>query len=353
MNSSAGSRTEAQRDADRIRLLREGLDDLARQGVLELTPEQRTRFDQWTSERLTTLAQQYDVDTSISQKRVSWGMRIVSTLGGIAICAAVLLFFARYWGYLGTPAQVTIVVIAPLAALAGTEFAARRERTLYFAGLMALVAVACFIMDLAVIGRIFNITSTERALAVWGVFAMLLAYRYGLRPVVVVGLGLLLSYGAAAFNARSGYRWLDFWDRPELFALMGLAVFATPLVARHKRHTDFPAVYRLAGSLAFFIAVLALAEWGGRSYLALETRSVEKIYELLGLATAAGAIWIGIARQWDGVVNTASVFFAIFLFSRLYHLWWDWMPKYLFFAIIGGIAILLVFGFKRVRARLA
>src|SRR5258705_9748938 len=121
MNSGAGSRTEAQRDADRIRLLREGLDDLARQGVLELTPEQRTRFDQWSSERLSELARQYDVDTSISQKRVSWGMRIVSTMGGIAICAAVLLFFSKFWGYLGTPTQVIIVVIAPIAALAGTE----------------------------------------------------------------------------------------------------------------------------------------------------------------------------------------------------------------------------------------
>src|SRR6266540_328082 len=136
---STGSRTEAQRDADRIRLLREGLDELARQGVLELTPDQRTRFDQWAAERLAALAAQFDVDTSASQKRVSWGMRIVSTLGGIAICAAVLLFFARFWGYLGTAPQVIIVMLAPLAALAGTEFAARRERTLYFAGLLALV----------------------------------------------------------------------------------------------------------------------------------------------------------------------------------------------------------------------
>src|SRR5207249_3775078 len=146
---------------------------------------------------------------------------------------------------------------------------------------------------------------------------------------------------------------LDFWDRPERFALMGLAVFAAPLAIAHRRHTDFPAVYRLAGSLAFFLAVFTLAEGGGHSYLPLETKSVERIYELVGLASAAVAIWLGIASQWDGVVNTSAVFFTIFLFSRLYHWWWDWMPKYLFFAIIGAVAILLVWGFKRVRARLA
>ncbi len=107
------------------------------------------------------------------------------------------------------------------------------------------------------------------------------------------------------------------------------------------------------GAVAFFLAVFALAEGGGRSYLTIDAKNVEILYELAGLATAAGAIWLGIVRQWDGVVNTGSIFFAIFLFFRLYHWWWDAMPKYLFFAIIGGIAILLVLQFKRLRERLA
>jgi len=276
-------------------------------------------------------------------------MRIASTLGGLAICAAVALFFARYWGYLETPVQVAIVILIPLAALAGTEYAARRERTLYFGGLMALVALASFMLNLAVLGRIFNITSTERALLAWGAFAIILAYRYGLRPLLVLGLCLLLSYGAAAFTARLGYDWLQFWDRPEHFAVMGLITFAFPLMLAHKRNTDFPAVYRLVGALAFFLAVLALAEGGVGSYLPLESKTVERIYEMGGLVTAAGAIWLGIARQWNGVVNTGSVFFTIFLFFRLYHWWWDWMPKYLFFAVIGVLGIVLVIAFKRVR----
>jgi uncharacterized membrane protein len=352
MNRGPGCRSEAQRQADRIRILREELQELERLKVLELTPEQRSRFEEWSTARLSDLAARYDVDTSVSQKRVSWGMRIASTLGALAICAAVVLFFLRYWGYLYTPAQVTIVMLSPLAALAGTEFIARRERTLYFAGLMALLAIACFILNLAVLGQIFNITSTENALLAWGVFSMLLAYRYGLRPVLMLGLALLLSYSAATYTARFGHHWLSLGDRPELFVLMGPMVFAAPLVVSHKRHTDFPPVYRLAGALAFFIAVLALSEWGVHSYLPIDTKSVEVGYEFVGLATAAGAIWLGILRQWDGVVNTSSIFFAIFLLCRLYHWWWDWLPKYLFFAVIGAIAILLVLGFKRVRARL-
>jgi uncharacterized membrane protein len=108
----------------------------------------------------------------------------------------------------------------------------------------------------------------------------------------------------------------------------------------------------LVGALAFFFSVLALSEWGVRSYLPMETNNIERAYEFVGLLTTAGAIWLGIERQWDGVVNTGSVFFTIFLFCRLYHWWWNWMPTYLFFAAIGAIAILLVVAFKRVRTRL-
>ena len=107
-------------------------------------------------------------------------MRIASTLGGIAICAAVVLFFMRYWGFLDTPMQVAIVAVLPLLALAGQPNLCRsRERTLYFTGLLALVAFASFVMDLAVLGSIFNINSTERALLAWGTFALLARYRYG------------------------------------------------------------------------------------------------------------------------------------------------------------------------------
>ena len=82
-----GNKIGAQEAADRIRILREELASEQVQAVLALTPDQRTRFDEWARTALAALAQQFDVDTTVSQKRVSWGMRIASTLGGLAICA--------------------------------------------------------------------------------------------------------------------------------------------------------------------------------------------------------------------------------------------------------------------------
>ena len=76
-----GSRSEAQRQADRIRVFREELAELEREKVFELTLGQHSRLDEWSRARLSELAAQYDVDTTVSQKRVSWGMRIASTPG--------------------------------------------------------------------------------------------------------------------------------------------------------------------------------------------------------------------------------------------------------------------------------
>jgi len=351
--SNTANQRQAQQSADRIRLLREELATPELQRILALTPDQESRFDEWSRARLADLARQFDVDTSTAQKRVSWGMRIVSTLGGLAICAAVVLFFVRYWGYLDTSAQVAIVALAPLIALAGVEFAAARERTLYFTGLLALVALALFVMDLAVLGNVFNILSTERALLAWGVFALLLAYRYGLRLHLALALLLLIGYGAALVTAQFGYRWFDFDERPELVGILALLVFWTPLAIPHKSREDFPPVYRLVGAIVFFVSVLSLAEWGIPSYLPFSQENIERLYEFAGLLTSAGAIWLALGRQWNGVVNTAATAFAMFLFARLYHWWWDWLPKYLFSASIGALGIALVLVFKRVRTRMA
>jgi uncharacterized membrane protein len=343
------SPADAQKTADRIRILREELHNPEIASVLALTPEQSSRFDAWAATEMSALAGHFDIDTTASQKRMSWGMRIASTLGALAISAAVVLFFLRYWGYLETWVQTGIVFLTPLAALAGTEYVSRRERARYFTGLMALVALACFILNLQVLGEVFNIAATEKALLAWGLFGMLLAYRYRLRMILFLALGLLVAYSAAFFAARLGYQWVDFGDRPEITVFLGLVVFTIPSRLRHSRNTDFPPVYRIVGSLVVLMSLLSLAEWGRGSFIPAETKNVELFYEFAGLGAAAALIWLGIALDWVGVVNTGSIFFAIFLFCRLYHWLWVWIPKYFFFAVVGLVGILLVTALKRLR----
>ncbi|MFT7823309.1 MAG: hypothetical protein ABXS92_00980 [Sulfurimonas sp.] len=76
---------------------------------------------------------------------------------------------------------------------------------------------------------------------------------------------------------------------------------------------------------------------------------IEAFYQIVGFAFSAGAIWLGIKKQWSEVVNTGNIFFVIFLYTKLYDWWWAWMPKYLFFLVISLISIVILLIFRRLR----
>src|SRR5919107_222645 len=141
----AGSKDDAQRRADQIRAFRSEVADLLREGVAPIAP---AHFDAITAHQdalLAEFAQRFDIDTSLSAKRMSLGMRLASAFGAAALTAAIVSFFYRVWGDLSTAAQVTYLTGAPLAALAAMLVAARRERTLYVASLCAIVACGAFV----------------------------------------------------------------------------------------------------------------------------------------------------------------------------------------------------------------
>jgi uncharacterized membrane protein len=80
-------------------------------------------------------------------------------------------------------------------------------------------------------------------------------------------------------------------------------------------------------------------------------QNTERMYEFVGLLSSGLAIWLGIRKHWSGLVNVSALAFVVFLFIRLYRWWWDWMPRYLFFGLIGALGIALVLIFKRMRNR--
>jgi len=346
-------RQEAQQRADRVRAFKAELAELEQEGALALTSEQRQQLERHLETLLQGLRERFDVDTTTSLRQISWGMRVAVTLGGIALCIAVFLFFYRYWGALSTPAQILLLIAAPLAALVVTHLLARRERALYFAALAAMIAVACFVLNLHALGSIFNIAPTPNAFAAWSVFALALAYQYGLRLLLAVGLISGSIWASTTVLTLTGAYWDQASERQECILLAGVVIFLVPLVARHAGHADFPSVYRALGLIVAFSALLWLASDGASSsFFNWPGRAVEHTYEVLGWIATIAAIWLGIRREWRGMVNISAVFFAMFLFLRLHRWWWDWMPRYLFFLVVGLVAILLVAIFQRLRGRL-
>ena len=345
----AASKGEAQQRADRIRLFSQELSEVEREGVLRLTDQQREAIAAYHGETLRELSAMFDIDTSQATRQMSMGMRIVSFLGAIALSAAVFFFFYRFWGNFTIPQQVAILVAAPVLALAAVEFAARREKTLYFASLLSLVALTAFVLDLSMLGQIFSITPTQNAFLAWGAFSLILAYTYRLKLILVAGLISLLGYLTAAMGTWSGIYWLSFGERPENFLAAGLIIFGAAFVPLHRK-SEFAPTYRMFGLIVVLIAVLVLSHWGMGSYLTIPAKQVEYFYQAAGFTLSGLAIWLGIRAHWPGITNLGSTFFVIFLYTKFYDWWWDWMPKYLFFLLLGLIALLLLFLLKRFRA---
>ena len=351
--AEARAKREAQERADRLRVFRKELAELDRQQILVLSDEQRAKLEPYLDETLAGLAESYDIDISESQKQLSLGMRIVSALGGLALCAAVFLFFYRFWGLLPAAAQVAILIATPLIGLAAMEFTSRRERTLYFTALIGIVVFASFVMNLYVLGQIFNLIRTPNAFFAWGALALILAYTYGLRLPLAAGLICLLVCFSATVFSWTGAWWESFFERPELVLLGGSLIIAGGVAIPHRKNAEFPGVYRLIGLLAVYASLLALWHAGRNSFLPMTAQTIERFYQVVAFAAAGASVWLGIRKNLSGTVNLGAATFTIFLYIKFVDWWWEWMPKYAFFFIVGAIAIGLLIAFRRLRERVA
>jgi uncharacterized membrane protein len=343
------SRREAQVRAEWIRVFQEELAALEHQGVLELTPGQKAKVRAHHEAILASLTRSFDIDSTEAQKKISWGMRIASMLGAFAFCAALYLFFQRFWESLPTPLQIAVLVIAPLIFLFAAEIVRRHERTPYYTLLLTTISAGAFVLNLSMIGQMFNVTPTPGALLAWGMYGLLLAYHFRLRLLLAAAVACLICYAAGAYTSWTGFDWLSAGDRPENFILAGLGVLGLAQWLPHPKGSDFQWVYRLCGLTAALMPMIILSEWGYRSYLPLEAKSVAYLYQVLGLLSSAAGIWLSIRERFTAGVNVSTLVFSLLLLLKMVDWWWDWVPKYLFFLIIGCAGVLVVAVLKRLR----
>jgi uncharacterized membrane protein len=344
------SRAEAQQRADDIRVFKTELAHLEREGVLALTEDQRRAVVDHHGGLLAQYAQTFDIDRNVQAKQLSLGMRIASFVGALALAASVFFLFYQFWGNFPATAQVSILLVASLGTFIATILIQRRDETGYFTKLAGMVAFACYVLNIVMLGQIFNITPSDKALLPWAAFAMLLAYSCDLRLLLAAGILCLIAFIAARTGTWGGMYWLDFGERPENFFPAAFVLFVLPQFIDHRRFPGFAATYRVFGLLTLFLPMLVLANWGRLSYLDLDYDLVQGCYQILGFAGTAAAIWIGARRHWPEVINTGVILFVIFLYTKFYDWWWEIMPKYLFFFVMGLTAILLLMVFRRLRA---
>lgn len=343
---------DPQRRADQVHAFRAELALLERALGTLLSPESRAAVEQHHSALLASLKADYDIDTSTAEQQLSVGMRIASLLGTVALCAAVFFFVYRFWGRLVTPAQLALVGVAPVLGLVLTEAIARRERARYFTGLAAAVTFATFIMSLTVVGLIYNMPSSPVAFLVWGAFALVLATTYDLMPLYLTGAVLLTIGVCGGAVALAGADWSEFISRPELTLAAGLFWVALPTLRPH-RHPEFASVDHVLGAVLALLSAAILGLVGTASFIPLSKAVVEGWYDGLGLALAVLGIWVGVRRRWDALRIACTGMLILMVFLKAFDWWWALMPRYLFFLVLGGLAVGVLVLLRRTRSRRA
>lgn len=345
------TREQAQQRVDQVHAFRAELARLEADAVLILSPDQSRVVRDQHDRLLAQLAQRFDVDRTQAEKQMSLGMRIASLLGAVALSAAVFLFFYRFWGLLSVPVQVVLLMAAPIVTGIGVEVAARREKTLYFAWLLALVAFASFVLNLSVLASIFNLPPSPGGFLAWGIFAFVFAYAYRLQTLLLLGIGCVGIWIAAVLTSLTGAHWIALFLRPENFMIAGGLALAASAFHSRRDDANFTLIYRLVGWIAVLLPIFFLSEWGEMSYLPLSPITARRCYDVLGFVLGAGVVYVAIRRQWSETMNASGLFLVLFLCLKLFDWCWDYLPRYLFFLLIGGVAVGLLAVLQRLRAR--
>lgn len=345
------SRIEAQHRADDIHAFRAELARLEGEGVLQLASTQRQAVDEHHDVLLQQFAASFDIDRDQQARQLSLGMRVASFLGALALAASVFFLFYQFWGFFPETAQVAILVGAGLASLGLTAWIQGRDASGYFTKLAAMVAFACFVLNLYMLGQIFNVMPTDKVLLAWAGFAFLLAYRYDLRLLLAAGVCCVIAWVSARVGALGGMYWLSAGEWPENYFPVAALLLAVPMVIPHQRFAGFEVIYRVFGLLCVLVPMLILGHWGRGSHLEIDPDLIEGAYQVGGFVVSALAIWIGTRRGWSDMVNTGIAFFVLFLYTKFFDWWWALMPKWLFFLVVALSAILVLLVLRRLRGR--
>lgn len=343
------TRDQAQHRADDIQAFYREVQRLHEEQALTLGNEPLQDLQRHHQDLLAQYRASFDIDANQQSKRLSLSMRIVSLLGALALAASLLFFFYQFWGLFSEATQVSILIGFSLGSLLLTFVIRQRDPSGYFSKLVALLTFACFVLNISLLGQIFNITPSDKALLPWAALALLLAYSCNARLLLIAGLACVLAYSATLLCTWGGFYWFEAGEHPENFLPCAVLFILLPQFVSQARFSGFAASYRVMGLLALFVPMLVLANWGYGSYLPFSADSIEVGYQLLGFVTSAMAIWLGTRRDWTEVALTGQLFFILFLGIKMVDWWWDVLPKYLFFLLLGLMAVLSLLVLGRLR----
>jgi uncharacterized membrane protein len=338
----------AQQRAAAILAFREELARLEAEGLVALDAAGRERIRAYHDATLAALASGGDVDLSATAARLSAGMRVATLLGTIALSAAYGFFVSAHWGGLAPVLQLALVTLPPLVLIVFTHVAASRDRSGYVASLVATVAAIAFAVNLGSLGQLLNLPDSRGALLAVGAFAMFLAYGYGLTLPLIVGIGGIGGWLWTLGAIPLGLWWRDGFAVIE--PLLLVAVLALTVPAWIRGPARFAPWWRGMGAAALVLGLLLVEGNGNLSAFATAgPHTVELVYKVAGAIVLTALVAWGIRRDQRLVMQIGSAGAVLYLFMRLVDWFWDLVPKWLFFLLVGAFALAVLLVLRRVR----
>ncbi|MDP9144884.1 MAG: DUF2157 domain-containing protein [Actinomycetota bacterium] len=283
--------------------------------------------------------------------RLSLAMRLASFVGAVALSAAIFTLFYRFWGQIALPVQVGILVAGPVLLVGVTHLLKQWERSGYFATLAALAAFSAFVLDLSVLGKVYNLPPTPHAFLAWGAFGLILGWQYGLRLPHFAGLVALGLWISAIPGHLRSEELPDLWGRGEAMAVTGTLFLLAPLVLKElMKEWEWQAFdLRIVGMVGLFLGIFILCVEGNQSWLPMADSYVEALYQLIGFIVGGVVVALGIRDRLAHLANGGMIFLTILVLLKATNWWWELVPRWVFFLILAGVAIGVLFALRRIR----
>lgn len=335
--------------ARRILAFREEVAALEAEGVVTRDAELLTNVRVHHDAMLADISAREEVDFTRSEARLSTGMRIATVLGAAALAAAWGFFVVSAWDDLGRSGRLALVIIPPILLTIGTAYAARREASGHVASIVATVATVAFGVNLVAVAALYDLPDSRGIFLVVGLFAMLLAYGHGLAMPLLIGIGGIGGWLWSLAAIPQGRWWDGVFGQLEFLALLGAGAMALPALTR-RGPPSFALVWRAVGATGIVVALLFLGLTADASFFdGASDDVVEGIYQLLGGVVFTVMVWQGLVRDRTELVRVGTVGLTLLLLFRMVDWFWDWIPKWLFFLVVGAIAFGALLLLRRLR----
>jgi hypothetical protein len=298
---------------------------------------------------LVQLGQDEALDLSREEARLSAGMRLATLLGAAALSIAWSMFVASVWADLGETPKLALVWLPPFLLVPAIALAARRDRSGYVANIIAVVASIALAVACPATLELYGLPDARWPFFVVGWFAMLIALRWRLLLPQIIGI-IALGLGFWSLDGLLRGVGLDHsLDHGEPVLLGGLLAFGfarSTLVGP----SLFRLSWRIAGTFAVAMSILVMGINGEFSWLGPGT-AVEGLYQVLGFVTFTGMVWWGLRHDDAVLARGGAAALVVYLLFRMADWFWEAIPDWLFFLMLGGFAFAVLLVLRRVRLR--